>query len=258
MATAHSAAPLPMAVSCRRSARASSADGCPRHTPPSQGGCFQAAVAGASGAAGQAVEGRWDAVQCQTAGRTPRGRPSAKKTFLQALRPLGPSPGAPSAIADPPAPLLSLSHAAMALLRSLRQAVLATVRVPANPLAQQAAAPASLQFWRGFGDASYLDKKDVTDRVLGVVKNFEKVEEGKVRCASLPGTLRSFLAGRGRTGAPGGLGSPPRHAGRAAGRAAALAVWAMCMRAMCMQLAGSSVLVCTGVAGSASVRLPCC
>ncbi|EFN58407.1 hypothetical protein CHLNCDRAFT_59568 [Chlorella variabilis] len=68
----------------------------------------------------------------------------------------------------------------MALLRSLRQAVLATVRVPANPLAQQAAAPASLQFWRGFGDASYLDKKDVTDRVLGVVKNFEKVEEGKV------------------------------------------------------------------------------
>lgn len=71
---------------------------------------------------------------------------------------------------------------------ALRAGVLATARVPLNPsLAQQAAAPASLQFWRGFADASYLDKQEVTDRVLGVVKNFEKVEEGKVRWSGTGG-----------------------------------------------------------------------
>lgn len=71
----------------------------------------------------------------------------------------------------------------MVLLQTLRRAVLSSVRVPPNlSLAQQqAAAPLSLQSWRGFADASYLNKSEVTDRVLGVVKNFEKVDAGKVR-----------------------------------------------------------------------------
>jgi hypothetical protein len=71
----------------------------------------------------------------------------------------------------------------MVLLQTLRRAVLSSVRVPPNlSLAQQqTAAPLSLQFWRGFADASYLNKSEVTDRVLGVVKNFEKVDAGKVR-----------------------------------------------------------------------------
>ncbi len=46
---------------------------------------------------------------------------------------------------------------------------------------QGAAGPAALQLLRGFADASYLDKGEVTDRVLSVVKNFEKVDAAKVR-----------------------------------------------------------------------------
>lgn len=65
---------------------------------------------------------------------------------------------------------------------ALRQAVLSHVRIPASSssLTQSVSAPVSLQFLRGFADASYLDKKEVTDRVLNVVKNFEKVDAAKV------------------------------------------------------------------------------
>lgn len=75
----------------------------------------------------------------------------------------------------------------MALLQrafaAVRQGVLANVRLaPGIPLqAEQAAAPVSLQFLRFFADASYLNKNEVTDRVLNVVKNFEKVDAAKVR-----------------------------------------------------------------------------
>lgn len=81
------------------------------------------------------------------------------------------------------------------LAASLKQAVLASARVPANfALAAPAAAAAPcLQFWRGLAaDASYLDKQQVTDRVLSVVKNFEKVEEGKVS----PWAARGGFGGR--------------------------------------------------------------
>ena len=59
---------------------------------------------------------------------------------------------------------------------AVRQGVLAHLRHEAN-----VAAPISLQSWRGFADASYLDKNEVTDRVLNVVKHFEKVDSSKVR-----------------------------------------------------------------------------
>lgn len=63
----------------------------------------------------------------------------------------------------------------------MRQGVLGQMRLAPNfAMQSEAAAPLSLQFVRLFADASYLDKKDVTDRVLNVVKNFEKVDEGKV------------------------------------------------------------------------------
>jgi hypothetical protein len=66
-------------------------------------------------------------------------------------------------------------------LAVIRQGVLAHLRIPANyTWVQAAAAPVSLQVLRGFADASFLDKKDVTDRVLEVVKNFDKVEASKV------------------------------------------------------------------------------
>ncbi len=93
----------------------------------------------------------------------------------------------------------------MALLGYLRQSVLATLRVPAVPLA----APASFQFWRGFADASYLDKKDVTDRVISVVKNFEKVEEGKVRWWWCQGTPLQRSAGFQLCAATVGFTVPP-------------------------------------------------
>jgi len=45
---------------------------------------------------------------------------------------------------------------------------------------------ASKQMVRFFaGDSSYLDKEQVTDRVLNVVKNFDKVEQSKVRIGSI-------------------------------------------------------------------------
>ena len=70
-------------------------------------------------------------------------------------------------------------------LQALRQGVLAAVRLPANPSFAQQAAPALA---RGFAaEGSYLDKQQVQDRVLQVVKAFEKVEEGKVRTGEGPG-----------------------------------------------------------------------
>lgn len=85
-------------------------------------------------------------------------------------------------------------------LRAIKQGVLATVRLPSGA-AQQAAAPISLRLWRGFGDAagSFLDKGEVTDRVLNVVKGFEKVEEGKVR-AQRPGVAVGLGSGRPQPG----------------------------------------------------------
>lgn len=64
---------------------------------------------------------------------------------------------------------------------AVRQGVLNKVRLSPNFVLQsETAAPLSLQFIRSFADASYLDKNEVTDRVLNVVKNFEKVDDGKV------------------------------------------------------------------------------
>ena len=84
----------------------------------------------------------------------------------------------------------------MALLQrafaAVRQGVLSNVRYSPFIIQQkstEAVAPAvSLQFLRFFADASYLDKNEVTDRVLNVVKNFEKVDSAKVRiCQGLIG-----------------------------------------------------------------------
>lgn len=72
----------------------------------------------------------------------------------------------------------------MALARSLtaiRSGVLAHLRVPVSQsVAQHQAPPSSWQFVRAFA-GTYLDKNDVTERVLNVVKNFDqKVDQSKV------------------------------------------------------------------------------
>jgi hypothetical protein len=48
-------------------------------------------------------------------------------------------------------------------------------------LSRMGAAAGAQQLWRGFATASYLDKNEVTGRVLNCVKNFEKVEPNQVR-----------------------------------------------------------------------------
>ena len=96
----------------------------------------------------------------------------------------------------------------MALLKTaVARGLLAALRV-------QQGAPlgsiTSLQL-RSFGDASYLDKKEVTDRVLAVVSGFDKVDSGKVRrtgggphitrCCRRVSVVGMAACGRGRGGA---------------------------------------------------------
>ena len=71
------------------------------------------------------------------------------------------------------------------LLRQLRSGVLAHARIEASfaQIGPQLAGPSCLQLLRSFAAGTYLDKSQVTDRVLNVVKNFEKVDPSKV-CAS--------------------------------------------------------------------------
>lgn len=64
---------------------------------------------------------------------------------------------------------------------AVRQGVLANLRLTPQyslPYAQTDA-PISSIFLRFFADASYLDKNDVTERIMNVVKNFEKVDVAK-------------------------------------------------------------------------------
>lgn len=70
----------------------------------------------------------------------------------------------------------------MALARALtvvRTGVLSHLRVPASfATTQHQAGPASWQCVRGFA-GTYLDKNEVTERILTVVKNFEKIDQSK-------------------------------------------------------------------------------
>ncbi|KDD72487.1 hypothetical protein H632_c3283p0 [Helicosporidium sp. ATCC 50920] len=62
----------------------------------------------------------------------------------------------------------------------LRQGVLANVRLAPGTSVFQGLTASQCQAVRGFADSSYLDKSDVTSRVLAIVKNFEKVDPAKV------------------------------------------------------------------------------
>ena len=68
-------------------------------------------------------------------------------------------------------------------LSSLRASVLRHISVPAQSAAaqQSVGAACSLIFRRSFAEGTYLDKSQVTDRVLEVTKNFgSKVDSSKV------------------------------------------------------------------------------
>jgi NADH dehydrogenase (ubiquinone) 1 alpha/beta subcomplex 1 len=67
---------------------------------------------------------------------------------------------------------------------AVKQGLLRHLRVPIQQqsLFGSAVAPGtSLSLWRGFAGGGYLDKDDVTQRVLEVTKHFEKIDPAKVR-----------------------------------------------------------------------------
>ena len=71
-------------------------------------------------------------------------------------------------------------------LSSIRSAVLANIRLGSS--VQAVGGATSLTLLRGFAEGTYLDKGQVKERILGVVKNFDKVEPSKVgahRCLLL-------------------------------------------------------------------------
>ena len=73
-------------------------------------------------------------------------------------------------------------------LSSLRASVLRHISVPTQTAAAQQSlgAACSLIFRRGFAEGTYLDKSQVTDRVLEVTKNFgSKVDSSKVSTTRL-------------------------------------------------------------------------
>lgn len=62
-----------------------------------------------------------------------------------------------------------------------KRVALTTARTAIRPAASRfVVAPVVSQPRRFFVDSSFLDKAEVTERVVNVVKNFDKVEEGKV------------------------------------------------------------------------------
>jgi len=73
---------------------------------------------------------------------------------------------------------MSLSAAANAV----RAAVLRHMRLGVQGFQQQQQSiGAPLAFARGFAGGHYLDKGEVTERVLNVTKHFEKIQADKVR-----------------------------------------------------------------------------
>lgn len=73
------------------------------------------------------------------------------------------------------------SSAIMALqgaLHSLRSGVLSRINIPV--IGQAVGGAGGLTLLRGFAESTYIDKNVVTDRIVNVVKNFDKVDPSKV------------------------------------------------------------------------------
>jgi len=68
-------------------------------------------------------------------------------------------------------------------LQSLRSGVLSRISIPVNSL-QAVGGAGGLTLLRGFAESTYIDKNVVTDRVINVVKNFDKVDPAKVTPSS--------------------------------------------------------------------------
>ncbi len=64
-------------------------------------------------------------------------------------------------------------------LQTLRSGVLSRISIPVNSL-QAVGGAGGLSLLRGFAESTYIDKNVVTDRIINVVKNFDKVDPAKV------------------------------------------------------------------------------
>merc|ERR1712130_1093 len=62
---------------------------------------------------------------------------------------------------------------------TIRNGVISNIRLPVGGL-QAASGSLSTLFSRSFAEGTYLDKDNVTERVLSVVKNFDKADPTKV------------------------------------------------------------------------------
>lgn len=81
-------------------------------------------------------------------------------------------------------------------LSSLRASVLSKVRLPVQgSIAEQSlGAACSLNIYRAFAEGTYLDKSQVTDRIISVTKNFGKADAAKVRSTHQTGTHQRLAA----------------------------------------------------------------
>jgi len=68
-------------------------------------------------------------------------------------------------------------------LSTIRSGVISNIRLPVGGL-QAASGSLSGVFSRSFAEGTYLNKDDVTERVLSVVKNFDKADPAKVTPSS--------------------------------------------------------------------------
>lgn len=106
--------------------------------------------------------------------------------------------GRSSGCRPPPSPLLHLKMAVSSAVLAFKQGLLRHVRLPLQQqsiFGSAAAAGTSLSLWRGYAGGGYLDKDDVTSRVLEVTKHFEKIDPAKVRpSGSVAASPRRALA----------------------------------------------------------------
>ncbi|KAK9803206.1 hypothetical protein WJX73_003340 [Symbiochloris irregularis] len=65
-------------------------------------------------------------------------------------------------------------------LSELRGSLLTRLRIPPSTSLESCGPPVAQNWLRGFAGSTYLDKNEVTERILSVIKKHDKVEQSKV------------------------------------------------------------------------------
>ena len=82
--------------------------------------------------------------------------------------------------------ICNLDMALAQVFSTIRSGVISNIRLPVGGF-QAASGSLSTVFSRSFAEGTYLNKDDVTERVLSVVKNFDKADPAKV--SAMPPSL---------------------------------------------------------------------